>query len=228
MFGIIGAMDVEIEEVRSMLKDPENTEISGVLYTYGTVNGVECVVAKCGVGKVFAAMCAQTMILNWDVDALINVGVAGTLTPELSVGDIAVADSVCQHDMDTSPIGDPIGMVSGVNKVFFETDTELADKISSAACSEGFKTLRGVIASGDQFVCRPERKAEIVSLFGAVACDMEIAAIGQVAYVNGVPFAAIRSISDSADGSSSVDYFTFKSIAAGNTVRVLSKFFGLN
>ena len=228
MFGIIGAMDVEIEEVRSMLENPENTVLSGILYTYGTIGGVECVVAKCGVGKVFAAMCTQTMILNWDVDAVINVGIGGTLTKELSVGDIAVASSVCQHDMDTSAVGDPVGMVSGVNMIYFETDTELSAKLEAAAAEAGYKTGRGIIASGDQFVADNDRKNEIASYFGAIACDMEIAAIGQVAYVNGVPFAAIRSISDSADGSSSVDYFTFKISAAKATSKVLSNFFGVN
>ncbi len=225
MIGIIGAMDVEIEAIRSLMKDRQDVVISGVRYSEGTLKGVPCVVAVCGIGKVFAAICAQTMILTWKPDLLLNVGVAGSLSTGLSVGNIAIASCVVQHDMDTSILGDPVGMLSGINLIKLPADVDASAKLAEAAVSCGLTVKTGVIVSGDQFIGDHDKKEWLRSTFGAIACEMEGAAIGHVAYVNSVPFAVLRAISDSYDTDApQMDYETFKQMAAGNSIRVLRLF----
>ena len=172
----------------------------------------------------FAALCAQTMILRYAPEAVINTGVAGTLTDELSIGNLAVSACVVQHDMDTSAIGDPVGLISGINMVEIPADRALTDRLCAAAQTVGVKTLTGCIASGDQFVASPGRKTFIADTFSAIACEMEGAAVGQVCYVNRVPFCVLRAISDSADGSSHMDYPVFAQMAAEQSVRLLLAF----
>ena len=224
MIGIIAAMNVEMEGLRAHMENPVSETVSGVTFVRGTIAGREVVTAVCGIGKVFAALCAQTMILRYAPEAVINTGVAGTLTDELTIGNLAVSSCVVQHDMDTSAIGDPVGLISGINKVEIPADKLLCGHISACAKVMGIRTATGVIASGDQFVASPGRKTFITDTFSAIACEMEGAAIGQVCYVNGVPFCVLRAISDSADGSSHMDYPVFAQMAAEQSVRLLLAF----
>ena len=224
MIGIIAAMDVEMKSLRSYMENTETEVISGIRFVRGTLEGKDVVTAVCGIGKVFAALCAQTMILHYQPKCIINTGVAGTLTDALTIGSIAVSSAVVQHDMDTSPLGDPVGLISGINKVELPADRLLTGQLSACAKVMGIKTATGVIASGDQFVASAERKAFIVEHFTAIACEMEGAAVGQVCYVNKVPFCVLRAISDSADGSSHMDYPTFVQMAAEQSVALLRRF----
>ena len=224
MIGIIGAMQSETEALISRLVSPEKENVSGVAYTRGMLEGQEVVIATCGVGKVFAAICAQTMILRYTPALIINTGVAGSLSKKLGIGDVAVAASLVQHDMDTSPLGDPVGLVSGINKVYFEADASIAARLAACVKEEGANALLGVIASGDQFICDSAKKAWIADTFSAVACEMEGAAIAHVATVNNTPFAVLRAISDEADGEASMDFPTFVRIAAARSVAVLCRF----
>ena len=224
MIGIIAAMNVEMDTLRSFMQNTETEVISGIRFVRGELDGKEIVTAVCGIGKVFAALCAQTMILHYQPTAVINTGVAGTLSDKLDIGSVAVSSAVVQHDMDTSPLGDPIGLISGLNKVELPADRLLAGHLSACAKVMGIRTATGVIASGDQFVASAERKAFIVEHFKAIACEMEGAAVGQVCYVNKVPFCVLRAISDSADGSSHMDYPTFVQMAAEQSVALLRRF----
>lgn len=224
MIGIIAAMDVEMKSLRSYMENTETEVISGIRFVRGTLEGKDVVTAVCGIGKVFAALCAQTMILHYQPQCIINTGVAGTLTDALTIGSIAVSSAVVQHDMDTSPLGDPVGLISGINKVELPADRLLTGQLSACAKVMGIKTATGVIASGDQFVASVERKAFIVEHFKAIACEMEGAAVGQVCYVNKVPFCVLRAISDSADGSSHMDYPTFVQMAAEQSVALMRRF----
>lgn len=204
--GIIGAMSVEVEALKNKLEEPLTKTVSGIDFFSGRLYGKDVVVAKCGIGKVFAAICAQTMILEFNVTHLINTGVGGTLSDRLDLLDIAIADGVVQHDMDTSPIGDPVGLISGINKVVLPTSERLR-KIACESAAELNKTCHaGIIASGDQFISSEEKKKYITDNFGAVCCEMEGAAIGHVCYVNGVECLIVRSISDSASGKATMEY----------------------
>ncbi len=219
--GIIGAMRCETEKLVSMLEDMTSEEISGVAFYSGRLFGHDAVVATCGIGKVFAAICAEVMILKYSPDIIINTGVAGTLTNKLSVCDIAVSSSVVQHDMDTSAIGDPVGLISGINIIEIPADEKLCSLICSTADTLKLNTEKGIIASGDMFVADAGKKRYIKETFGAIACEMEGAAIGQVCYVNKVPFAVIRAISDGGDDDAAMSYDKFVAIAAENSVKLV-------
>ena len=224
MIGIIGAMEVEIEGIRSMMTDKNEKNVSGVRYVSGRLGNNDVVTAVCGIGKVFAAICAQTMILEYAPAVIVNTGVAGSLSPALNVCDIAVADKVVQHDMDTSPLGDPKGLVSGINVIYFEADKAVCELLSEIVTECGINTVLGTIASGDQFIASKEVKSRIVADFGAIACEMEGAAIGHVCYVNKTPFAVLRAISDKADGVAEIDYPSFCKMAADNYIKVIRLF----
>jgi adenosylhomocysteine nucleosidase len=224
MIGIIAAMNVEMESLRSHMENTKTDVISGIKFVRGTLEGQEVVSAVCGIGKVFAAICAQTMILRYSPALLINSGVAGSLSKELGIGDVAVASLLVQHDMDTSPLGDPVGLVSGINQVYFKADQDAALSLAACVQAEGAKSRLGCIASGDQFICDREKKNWIRDTFSAVACEMEGAAIAHVATVNETPFAVLRAISDEADGEASMDYPTFVRMAAARSVNVLRRF----
>ena len=122
MIGIIGAMDIEVESIKSLLTDISVKTVSGVDFVSGKFKNLDVVVAKCGVGKVFAALCTEAMILKYNPKMIINVGVAGCLDKNLKIGDIVIADNVVQHDMDTSPLGDPVGMLSDIIYIAHVTD----------------------------------------------------------------------------------------------------------
>lgn len=221
MIGIIGAMKIEVEALKAAMTDKVIEKISGVEFVSGKLYGKEAVVAQCGIGKVFAAICAQTMILRYRVDTVINTGVAGTLSRELGIADIAVSSACVQHDMDTSPLGDPVGLISGINIIEIPASKKLCETVCRAAEKLSIKAKSGIIASGDCFVSSAEKKRYISDNFSAVACEMEGASIAQVCYVNGVDFVIIRAISDSADGSAEMDYGEFCKIAADKSARVV-------
>ena len=178
--GVIVAMRKELDSIRESMTDVSVETISGIPFASGELEGHRVVVALSGVGKVFAAICTQTMIFRYHPSLIVNTGIAGTLMGEAGIGDVVVATDVVQHDMDTSPIGDPVGLISGINVIHIDTDAEASACFCRAAEAAGLKTVRGTVASGDQFVASRERKAEIVALFGGAACEMEGAAVGQV------------------------------------------------
>ncbi len=222
IIGIIGAMDIEVNGLITHMTDSVTEIYGGISFTKGILHGKNVVVSRCGIGKVFAAMCAQTMILKYSPEAIINSGVAGALSSRLNIFDAVIASSMVQHDMDTSPLGDPKGLISGVNIVNIESDKVISEKLKNAAASLNVNTVDGIIASGDQFIASLDRKNEISKEFNAVACEMEGAAIGQVCYVNNTPFAVMRTISDGKG--EALDYMTFSVAAAEKSVRIIERF----
>jgi adenosylhomocysteine nucleosidase len=218
--GIIGAMDAEVNNLISELEDHTESTVGSVLFHRGRLYGKEVVIAKCGIGKVFAALCAEAMIITYAPRLIVNTGVGGAIKEGISVTDVAVAEKLVQHDMDTSAIGDPKGLVSGVNMIYFPTDERACEIVCRAAERIGVRSHRGIIASGDLFVSTSEEKKRIASEFSASVCEMEGAAIGQVAFVNNTPVCVIRAVSDSADEGSSMDYMEFLPIAAKNSTEI--------
>ena len=226
MVGIIGAMKIETDALKSMLINPKAETISGIEFVCGMLNTQEVVVAQCGIGKVFAAMCAQTMILRYNVTEIVNIGVAGTLSAELGLLDIAISTAVVEHDMDTSPLGDPVGLISGINVVEMPACERLIKKIAKIATGMGKHCVCGVIASGDQFIGDKGKKAYIRDTFDAIACEMEGAAIGHVCYVNRVDFVIIRSISDNADDTAgAMEYPELCRRAAEQSQKLIAAYF---
>lgn len=224
MLGIIGAMDVEVDEIKKKIVSPVKATFAGAEFVCGEIEDVETVVARCSPGKVNAALCAQIMIDRFKPDAIINTGVGASLSNDVAIKNIVIASDVCQYDMDTTGCGDPLGYISGINKIKIETDKALSDALAMSAISCGERIHRGSVASGDTFISSKELKEKIAKKFGAICGEMEGGAIGQVCYANKVPFAVIRSISDGGDEDSYIDYPTFKKIAADMSAAILSDF----
>lgn len=222
LIGIIGAMDIEVDALIESMDEIEERIISSVRFVKGKLFGKDVVVAKCGIGKVFAAICAQTMILEYNPCAIVNTGVAGSLEKGFNVLDVAVAKSVVQHDMDTSAIGDPKGLISGINVVYIDTCEKVSTALKKASLSVECNVKEGIIASGDKFMADASEKESINKEFGAIACEMEGASIGQVCYVNKVPFGILRTISDG-DGAE-MDYMTFAPKAAMQAAKIVKEF----
>ena len=222
MIGIIGAMEPEVKAIIELLENESTIKVGSLEFHEGVINGKDVVVCQCGIGKVFAAMATEAMILHYDLEYILNVGVAGALSDGLDVASIAISSALVQHDMDTSPIGDPVGMISGIKLIEIKADSKVIDKVALAAKDSGISYMIGIIASGDQFVNSQSRKDFIKNTFGAIACEMEGAAIAQVSYVNNVPFCVIRAISDKADGSSHISYNDFLHTAIANSKKVIN------
>ena len=224
MIGIICAMDIEAEKLMAGLEDPTERRVGRLAFKSGRLRGREVVIGRAGVGKVNAAMCAQTMILEYAPTLIINSGVAGSLSRRLDIGDIAVGTGVVEHDFDTTAVGDPPAFFRELNGDTFPCDEATAEAILMAAEAEGVHAVPAKIASGDQFISDAQTKARLVKLFGAEACEMEAGAIAQVCYSNGVKCAVIRAISDSTDGEHQVEFYKFLPVAADNSARVVLRF----
>lgn len=222
MIGIIGAMTVEVENLITVMSDKTTQTISEVVYYKGKIENIDCVVAKCGVGKVAAAICAQTMILKYQPSAVINVGVAGGIGENIHIGDIVVSSGLVQHDMDTTAIGDEKGLISGLNIITIPASNRLVDLVVSTAreiYGEGVHV--GVIATGDQFISSGDKLKDIALEFKASACEMEGGSIAQVCYINHIDFVVIRAISDNADEAANIDFAAFAISSAHKTAELI-------
>lgn len=214
VIGIIGAMDAEVNGLIKKLERHKIEAVGGLEFHTGRLFLTDVVIAKCGVGKVFAAMCAEAMIIKYNPELIINTGVAGGLDSSLRRADIVVAEKLCQHDMDTSALGDPKGLISGINAIYFESDRKAVDDVLLSGYELGITVRRGTVATGDKFIASDDERQRIISEFGASACEMEGGAIAHAAFVNNTPFVVIRAISDGANDDSAMDFPTFLSVAA--------------
>ncbi len=220
--GIIGAMDIEVDGIKKHIENCKIDKIGMNEFWYGSLCGHDVVVAKCGEGKVNSAMTAQSMILQYNPEVIINTGVAGALKSGMKVLDVVVADDVCQHDFDLTPLGYEPGFVPQVEGVKMPCDKRVADALCASAkrlCDSGIH--RGTIASGDVFVATKEQKERITSLFGAVAAEMEGASIGQVCVINNKRFCVLRVMSDNADESANISFSELAVKAADISVGVV-------
>ena len=231
-YGVIAAMKIEAEHIAAAMEDARTETVGGIEFTVGKIRGegksgeAEVILAVCGIGKVNAAMCAQTMIVTYHPDKIVNTGVAGALSPELGVGDVVIASDLVEHDFDTTGFGDPPGLIPGLGTVKMHcSDSLRTDELETAAeevlRGTGAKILQGIIATGDQFIADGERKKKIVETFGAVSCEMEGGAVAQVCSLNKVPFAVIRTMSDSADGGALDDYPAFAKRSAEISAKIV-------
>lgn len=231
--GVIGAMESEISLLLSKMSDTESTKIGKHTFFCGTLSGMDVVLARAGVGKVNATICTCNMISHFSPDAIINVGVGGSLSGALDLGDVVVATDCVEYDLDYGSLGDERGAIffgDGESIVKIPTDSSLSDAIfdASVAISDGkYKTERGLIASGDKFVSSESAREDILSFFpDALVCEMEGAAIAHASFVHRVPVAVLRSISDGANSDSEIDFPTFVNIAADRAARIIERLAG--
>lgn len=227
MIGIICALNEEIKGLQEVMKDMTTTTKAKLTYYKGTIEGKDVVATECGMGKVNAAMSTQIMIDLFNPDVIINCGVAGSLSADIKIGDIVISTDCVQHDFDGTEMGDPLGQIQYNDEVRIEieADKNIVDKLH-AACKnlENTNTLKGRIASGDAFIANRDRRLKITGNFNALACEMEGAAVGQVCYRNGVPFAILRCISDDFSGNEYMDFLKFKPISAAKSTEILKNF----
>lgn len=224
MLGIIGAMTVEVDELKKIMSDTLEHTVGDMTFVSGKLYGADAVVTVCGEGKVNAAMCTQAMIMEYAPDLIVNTGVGGGLADGLKIGDVVVAFAVVEHDMDMSPLGYPIGFVGGVNRTEMPCDKKTADLLERCTRELNIPCRRGIVASGDQFISSDEKKAFLVKTFNASVCEMEGAAIGHVCIRNGVPFGVLRSVSDSGDDKASMSFPEFAELAAKNSIAIIKLF----
>ena len=231
MTGIIGAMDIEVNGLIAQMTEAKTETISGIRYTSGKIGNHDCVVARCGIGKVNAALAAQTMILCFHPDRIINTGIGGSTSIKTHIGAVVIAENVVQHDMDTTIIGDKPGelFLPEEKIVYIPCDPKLTSDLEKACDSVGETNyVVGTVATGDQFISGNEKRLALNERFGAIACEMEGGSIGQVCRINHVPFAILRSISDSmSKEDDAVEYAAFSQLAAEKSIRILSAFLSL-
>ncbi len=223
MIGIIGAMEIETNGLVSKLNDTLVEKVGSYSFVKGNLYGKDVVVCRCGIGKVFSSTAAVLMIEKYGVDCIINLGVAGGAKP-LKQGDVVIAERTVQHDYDAVADGLKLGQVHGFNSPYFDCDNTLIEKLSIALNEADVNYTKGVIASGDCFVSSKEKSTAIAKEFGAIAFDMESAAINQVCSVQGVPFCSMRAISDNADDEAVKSFYEFVTEASEKAIDAISKF----
>ena len=199
MVAFVYAMEKEalplLEEV-TILSDKKMGKISRLLEV--SLNKKKFLIVISGIGKAFAASSlSSAFALHPEIDAVINLGVSGSLNEkEAPIFSAVIGKEFVEHDLDTSAIGDPVGMVSGINVVFLPS-SEKWNSLLKQSCEElKIPSAEGVISSGDVFLSSRQRKEEIRAQFGTLSLDMESAPYAQIAYCYEKPFSALRVITD--------------------------------
>lgn len=219
---IMGAMEEEIEPLLSYFSDIKVTEFANNKYYEVKYNNLDIVVAYSKIGKVFSTLTATTMIEKFGCDTLLFSGVAGGINPKLQIGDLIVANKLCQHDLDITAFGHPNGFVPG-GSVFVNTDEKLKNIALNVAKENNIKIIEGTIATGDQFVANEARKEFIESTFKADALEMEGASVAVVCDALNVPCLILRAISDTADMDAGFNFDEFLESSAKNSANFLIK-----
>ncbi|HBE10050.1 MAG TPA: 5'-methylthioadenosine/adenosylhomocysteine nucleosidase [Lachnospiraceae bacterium] len=225
MIGIIGAMEKEIADLREKMEDTKVEVISGMTFSSGKLSGKDVVLVQSGIGKVNAAMCTEALIIRYNVDCVINTGIAGSLDSRIDIGDVVLSTDALEHDMDVSGLGYEPGIVPD-QEISVYTADEGIRKVAKEACeavNPDITVYEGRVVSGDQFISSSAKKDWIVETFKGMCTEMEGASIAHVAALNKVPFLIIRAISDKADDSADMDYPSFKKMAIEHSVKLVTE-----
>lgn len=223
MLGIIGAMDEEVAQVKEHMENVRVETRASMDFYQGTVYDHPVVVVRSGIGKVNAAICAQILADQYQVDAIINTGIAGSLNADINIGDIVLSTDTVEHDMDAVSFGYPLGQIPRMDTLSFAADEKLRT-VAKRVCEQvnpEVGVFEGRVVSGDQFISDKDKKQWLVEKFAGYCTEMEGAAIAHTAYLNEIPFLVIRAISDKADDSASVDYPAFEEKAIEHSVKLL-------
>lgn len=223
--GIIAAMDEEIVTIKELMQDAETKKIFDLEFIIGKINSKEAILVKCGVGKVNSARTTQILIDNFDIEYVINVGTAGGLNNDIEIGDIVIAEKLVQHDFDITAGRHEKGYIPNTGK-YFECDKKLIKRSKEVinSLNENFKTVVGLIATGDIFVQDINVKNRIKEEFDADCAEMEGAAIAQVCTLDKIPFIVIRAISDKPNGNNGVDFEKYLDMACKRYAKFIDIF----
>lgn len=214
--GIIGAMELEVEQLKGNMQAVKVITRASMDFFTGTLNGVDVVVVRSGIGKVNAALCVQILADIFEVSHIINTGVAGSLNPVLDIGDILVSSDALHHDIDVTIFGYQPGEVPQMGFREFKADETMV-RLAVESCREvnpDIHVKTGRVVSGDQFISDKQTKQKLIDTYQGDCTEMEGASIAHGAYLNGIPFVIIRAISDKADDSAEMDYPAFEREAA--------------
>lgn len=214
--GIIGAMELEVEELKAKMSAANIVKKAGMEFYEGNLNGASVVVVRSGIGKVNAAICVQILADVFGVTHIINTGVAGSLNAKLDIGDILISRDALHHDMDVTIFGYRLGEVPQLGVREFPADERLI-QLAIESCEKvnpDIHALAGRVVSGDQFISSKDVKNRLIENFQGDCAEMEGASIAHGAYLNQIPFVIIRAISDKADDSAEMDYPSFEKAAA--------------
>jgi len=215
-YGIIGAMDEEVEILQQEMEVHLEKEIGGLHFYQGVLENKSVVLVKSGIGKVNAAICTQILISEFSVEKIINTGVAGAIAEGLNLLDIVVSTELQQYDVDAREFGYKLGEIPRMATSIFTADPSLVKKAYEKGTERFGKSavLKGKIVSGDTFVSSIAMKLQLEKEFEAMCTEMEGASIAHACYMNRIPFVVIRTMSDKADGSANTNYKTFVTKAA--------------
>lgn len=229
IYGIIAAMQEEMQEIKKIMREIKEQQIYELTFIKGKINEVDVVLVEAGVGKVNATRTTQILIDNFEVDAIINVGSAGSANDELDIGDIVIGKKLVQHDFDITAFGHPKGFISNVGQ-FVESDSKLIARMEKTVAelqNTEFKMKVGTIASGDIFCTEEKMRDKIRTKFNADAIEMEGAAIAQVCHLDDIPFIVIRSISDSPNGNNKITFEQFLEKASKRCAQIIKEFLNI-
>lgn len=221
--GIIFAMEEELNELLKYLNIKNEYNIFNLKFYEGTIYDIECVLVKCGVGKVNAARTTQILIDNIKVDYIFNIGVAGGISDILKVGDIVIAESLVQHDFDITAFDHEKGYIPEIG-VYIKTDEYLYTVANNILRNESEQNIvSGVIASGDIFCTELSMGQKINKKFNALCVEMEGASIAQICHLCHIPFLVLRSISDTPNNNNVITYEKFLETSSKNIANAMSK-----
>lgn len=220
-FGIIGAMDEEIELLKQSMNDKKEVTIANAQFIEGELEGQQVILVKSGIGKVNAAMTTAILMETFHPDYVINTGSAGGFAEDLSVGDVVISEEVVHHDVDVTAFDYEYGQVPDLPPRF-SSDLRLVSETETALKKLEVPYKTGLIATGDSFLSSKERVYFIREKFPTMlAGEMEAAAIAQVCYQYDVPFVVIRALSDIAGKSSEISFDAFLDTAAKNAANMI-------
>ena len=228
MLGIIGAMDKEVDDLKDLMNEAGQVKVeehAGMQFWIGTLSGKEVVLVRSGIGKVNAAVAAEALSAIYNVEAIINSGIAGSLDARIDIGDIVLSTDAVEHDMNVLNLGYARGIVPDQENSVYVADERLR-KIAKEVCEEvcpDIKVFEGRVVTGDIFVSEKKMKDKMIAEFNGMCTEMEGAAIAHTAWLNKVPFLIIRSISDKADDSASMDYPSFQKKAIENEEKLITE-----
>lgn len=221
--GIIAAEVQEMEAVKTKMQNIAEIKFYNSTFYEGIISNKNCVLVRCGEGKVNAARTTQMLIDKFGVDAVINVGSAGGLNPELDYEDIVVSTACIQHDFDITAFGREKGYIPNIEDKYMYADKTLLEKATKAIEETNNKVIKGIIATGDVFVAGKERRKEIYDEFKAECVEMEGAAVAQVCHLDNIPFIIIRSISDTVNGNDKIDFESYLEVVSKRCAEYLEK-----
>ena len=225
MIGIIAAEEKEMQAIKELMQNVESYEKYNLFFYKGLIHEKEVILVKCGEGKVNAARTTQALIDNYKIEYVLNVGSSGAVNPDLNIKDIVIAQKLIQYDFDITGLGYEKAEICGIGK-YVECDKDLIEKLENTIqkLERDYQIKIGTIGTADKFCSSKEFAKEVYDEFKVDCIEMEGAAVGQVCFLDNIPFVVVRGISDTANGNNSVDFRSYLELASKQVARIIDEF----